>query len=167
MIPTAGCRLLRTPVALVLGASIMVNPGQTLAFAKLGVLSPTGCQGRRGDHQSEVRDDTWTMRVGEVSTDQHNTTLGNWRRNLTEGQSFVTCSDLRYPTADMRGGGSTGGQEEFWSQRSSLVVTSENPVISNLGRYNVFLPGIYTKGYRAGSCAQTRSGIRMYRSVRT
>jgi len=60
------------------------------------------------------------MRVGEVGTDQHNTTLGNWQRDLTEGQSFVTCSDLRYPTADMRGGGSTGGQEELWSQRSSL-----------------------------------------------
>ena len=28
--------------ALVLGASIMVNPLQTLAFNKLGVLSPTG-----------------------------------------------------------------------------------------------------------------------------
>jgi len=78
------------------------------------------CQGRRGDHQAEVHDDTWTMRVGEVGTDRHNTTLGNWRRDLTEGQSFVTCSDLRYPTADMRGGGSTGGQEELWSQRSSL-----------------------------------------------
>ena len=78
-----------------------------------------GCQGRRGDHQAEVCDNTWTMRVGEVGTDQHNTTLGNWRRDLTEGQSYVTCSDLRYPTEDMRGGGTTGGQEELWSQRSS------------------------------------------------
>jgi len=43
------------------------------------------CQGRRGDYQAEVRDDMWTMRVGEVGTDQHNTTLGNRRRDLTEG----------------------------------------------------------------------------------
>jgi len=40
--------------------------------------------------------------------------------------------------------------------------TSGNPVISNLGRYSVFLLGIYTKGYRAGLCARTMSGIRMY-----
>jgi len=61
----------------------------------------------------------------------------------------------------------TGGQEELWGRRNSWVVTLENPVISNLGRYSIFLLGIYTKGYRAGSCARTRLGIRMYRSVRT
>ena len=32
-----------------------------------------------------VRADEVTMRVGEVGTDQHNTTLGNWQRDLTEG----------------------------------------------------------------------------------
>jgi len=92
---------------------------RTSSLASSNTVEDPKCQGRQGDHQAEVRDDTWTMRVGEVGTDQHNTILGNWRRDLTEGQSFVTCSDLRYPTADMRGGGSTGGQEELWGQRSS------------------------------------------------
>jgi len=62
---------------------------------------------------------------------------------------------------DDRGTRGALGSKEF------LGITLENPVISNLGRYSVFLLGIYTKGYRAGPCAQTRLGIRMYQSVRT
>jgi len=42
-----------------------------------------------------------------------------------------------------------------------------NPVISNLGG-TVYSYWVYIlEGYRAGLCAWTRSGIRMYQSVRT
>jgi len=54
---------------------------------------------------------------GHIVRDQYNTTVGNEQRDLTEGQSYVTCSALRYPIRGMRGRGMTGGQEELWSQR--------------------------------------------------
>ena len=64
------------------GGDLMHQPLINLAALLLDLWcarpAARDCQGRRGDHQSEVRDDTWTMRVGEVGTDQHNTTLGNW-----------------------------------------------------------------------------------------
>jgi len=94
---------------------------------------PLYCQGRRGDYRSDVREDSWTMKSRKYGTDQHNTTLGNHQRNLTDGQCSMSISDVRYPPADARGRGTIGGQEELCRRRSSWVVTSENPKISNLG----------------------------------
>jgi len=44
---------------------------------------------------------------------------------------------------------------ELRVSRRLQVVTSEYSVISNLGSTSYPNLGIYTKGYRAGSCAQT------------
>jgi len=44
---------------------------------------------------------------------------------------------------------------ELGVSKKTQVVTSEYPKISNLGSTSYPSLGIYTKGYRAGSCAQT------------
>jgi len=70
--------------------------------------------------------------------------------------------DRGYERRDDRGTRGALGSKEFLGSNLGESCDIKSGEVQHIPtRY------IYTEGYRAGSCAWTRLGIRMYRSVRT